>query len=44
MSTHIKYRKMFYQFYTAWKANTDDQFVRKDMDVNEHQKLSNFTL
>jgi hypothetical protein len=33
--------EVFYLFYTARKTNSDNQLVRKDIDVNEHERLSN---
>ena len=33
------------QLYTQTQVNVKEQLVeRKDMDVNEHERLSNFTL
>ena len=32
---------MFDQFYTALKTNSDNQLVRKDMDVSEQERLAN---
>jgi hypothetical protein len=29
---------------STWHTHSDNQLVRKDMDVNEHQRLSNITL
>jgi hypothetical protein len=43
-SIHLKHGEMFYQSYTARKTNSDNQLVRKDIDVNEHERLSNITL
>ena len=34
-----------YQLYTQTQVNVKEQLVvRKDMDVNEHERLSNITL
>jgi len=41
---HLTNGEVFYQFHTARKTNSDNQLVRKDIDVNEHERLSNFTL
>jgi hypothetical protein len=35
---------MFFQFRTARKTKTNTQLVIKDVDVNEHDRLSMFTL
>ena len=35
---------MFYQFYNTHKVNSDNQLVWNDMNVNEQERLSNFTL
>ena len=43
-SMHLKLGEIFYQFRTARKTNSDQQLVRKDMDANEHVRLSNITL
>jgi hypothetical protein len=34
------HREMFDQFHTARRTNSDHQLVRKDMDVDEHERLS----
>ena len=36
--------KCFFISTTARKTNSGNQFARKDMDVNEHTRLSNITL
>jgi len=41
---HLKHGGMFYEFHIAPKTNSDNQLVRKDMDVNEPERLSNITL
>jgi len=43
LSTLLR-RNAFYQFQATRKTNADSQLVRKDMNINEHERLSNFTL
>jgi hypothetical protein len=38
------HREMFYQLHTTWTTNTDNQLVKNDMNVNEHEGLFNITL
>jgi len=40
-SMHLKLVEIFYQPRTARKTNSDQQLVRKDIDANEHVRLSN---
>ena len=43
-SINFMHREMFYQLHTTWTTNTDNQLVKNDMNVNEHEGLFNITL
>ena len=44
MSMHIKHGEMLYKFHTAPKTNSDNQLVRKYVDVNGYERIFNITL
>ena len=39
-SIHHKHCEMFDKFHIARKTNSDHQVIKKDMEINEHDKLS----